>query len=250
MGGRGDRAESDRIMAAQTQPGSGDRSRAVRRLPLLLWAVVLAAAAVGGIIAVAEIGTGWMVALAVAALLATTASMMLVVEGFLTDEEGGDRRPARAPMRLTLLGVAAIAVAALVIALVVPRYDDATAATSSGTGAAATQTIREFLVAAYVDGDGDAACGYLSLGEQDKLAAAETSGACSDALEALTTDKQVRDLPAGVTLSDGAATVRIGGGVFVLRPATGAEQSQFGAPPTYWRIASGVSAPPTVKGSS
>jgi hypothetical protein len=207
---------------------------------------------VGGVVAVAEIGTVWAVVLAGAVLVAATVAMAVVVEGFLADDDDADPRPVRARMRWPALAVVAVTAAALVVALVAPRHDDVAAATSSGTTAGATETVRAFLVAAYVDGDGDAACGYLSLGEQDRLAASEPSGACSDAVDnpagppqlaALTSSAQVRALPADVQLSGGTATVRVGGVVFLLRPATGAEESQFAAPASHWRITSGVSAP-------
>jgi hypothetical protein len=71
-----------------------NRWPAVRRVPLLLWALVLAAATVGGIVAVAEIGAVWAVVLAGAALVAATVAMGLVVEGFLADEDDADAEPA------------------------------------------------------------------------------------------------------------------------------------------------------------
>jgi hypothetical protein len=36
--------------------------------------------------------------------------------------------------------------------------------------------------------------------------------------------------------------VRLGGAVFVLRPATAAERAQFNTAPGYWRIVSGATA--------
>ncbi|MGI9097407.1 MAG: hypothetical protein ACR2H2_02745 [Solirubrobacteraceae bacterium] len=99
--------------------------------------------------------------------------------------------------------------------------------------------------------DGESACGYLSLHEQRQVAVSGRSTTCRDVLNdaasppgiaGLTTPRQVRDLPARVQLAGGGATVRLGGGVFLLRPATAEEQLQFNAPPGYWRIASGVTA--------
>jgi hypothetical protein len=54
----------------------------------------------------------------------------------------------------------------------------------------------------------------------------------------------VRALPAAVSLRDGRATVRLGTGArattFELERATSAEENAFNAPPSAWRIASGV----------
>jgi hypothetical protein len=224
--------------------------RRVERVGLLLWTAPLAALMVAAVVAAAEIDKDWAVALACGALVATVVAMAVVTRSFLSDVEGEDPEAARASARWPVLALAAIAIAAILIAFLGSRHDVVAAATTSDTSAAAEQTVREFLVAAYVDGDGEAACGYLSLDEQRKVAVTEPSGRCSDALNgpaapsqlaALTTSR-VRDLPARVQLSSGGATVRLGGGVFLLRPATAAEQSQFHAPAGYWRIASGVTA--------
>jgi hypothetical protein len=228
-----------------------NRRRLVERVPLLLWTVPLAALMVGAIVAVAEIDKDWAVALACAALVATVVAMAVVTRSFLLDEDDEDPETPSASARWSPLGLGAIAAAALAIAFLASRHDEVAAATSSDTSAAAEQTVREFLVAAYVDGDGEAACGYLSLQEQHQAAVVDRSTSCRYALNdaagppelaALRTPRQVRDLPARVELAGGGATVRLGGDVFLLRPTTAAEQSQFNAPPGYWRIASGVTA--------
>jgi hypothetical protein len=218
---------------------------------LLLWTAPLAALMVGAIVAVAEIDKAWAVALACVGLVATAVAMAVVTRSFLLDEEDEDPEAPRASARWRALALAAIATAAITIAFLGSRHDEVAAATSSDTSVAAEQTVREFLVAAYVDVDGESACGYLSQYEQRQVAVSGRSTSCRNALNdpagppelsALTSPLQVRDLPARVRLAGGGATVRLGGGVFLLRPATADEQSQFNAPPGYWRIASGVTA--------
>jgi hypothetical protein len=227
------------------------RRRLVEHVPLLLWTAPLAALMVGAIVAVAEIDKDWAVALACVALVATTVAMAVVTRSFLLDEDDEDPEAPRASARRPALALAAIAAAALAIAFLGSRHDEVAAATSSDTPVAAEKTVREFLVAAYVDGDGEAACGYLSLHEQRAVAVSGRSVSCRNALNdltgppelaALTSPLQVRDLPARVRLAGSGTTVRLGGGVFLVRPATAADQAQYEAPPGYWRIASGVTA--------
>jgi hypothetical protein len=226
--------------------------RLVERVPLLFWTAPLAALMVGAIVAVVEIDKDWALALACVALVATVVAMALVTRSFLSDEDGEEPGTRRASVAWPALALAAIATVSIAVAFLGSRHDDVVAATSSDTSVDAEQTVRDFLVATYVDTDGEAACGYLSLHEQRQVTAFAGSTTCRDALNdpaaaselaaAMTTSRQVRDLPAGVTLAGGDATVRLGGGVFLLRPATAKDQSQFNAPPSYWRIDSGVTA--------
>ena len=227
------------------------RRRLAAHVPLLLWAAALAALVVGAIVAASETDKVWVLVLACGALAATAMAMAIVTRSFLLDEEDEDSEAPRASARRPALALAAIATAAIVIAFLGSRHDDVAAATTSGTPADAERTVRDFLVAAYVGGDGEAACGYLSTHEQRQAAVFGRSTTCRDvlndaagppALAALKSPRRVRDLPARVKLAGGGATVRLGGGVFLLQPATPAERSQFNAPPGYWRIASGVTA--------
>jgi hypothetical protein len=228
------------------------RPRLVERVGLLLWTAPLMALMVAAIVGVAVIDTDWAVALACGALVATTVAMAVVTRSFLWDDDGDDLEAPRVSARRPALALAAIATAAIAIAFLGSRHDEVAAATSPDTSAAAGQTVRKFLVAAYIDGDGNVACGFLSLQEQRQVAVTDPSGTCGNALNnglvappqlaPLKTSRQVGDLPARVQLSRGAATVRLGGGVFLLRPATAAEQAQFQAPASYWRIAAGVTA--------
>lgn len=218
---------------------------------LLLSALALGALMVGAIVAMAEIRSGWAVALACVALVACTVAIAMILQRLLREQPDGKTEPTRSSMRWSIPAFAAIAVGALVVALVAARHDDVATATSSDTTAAATQTVREFLVAAYLDGDGESACGYLSAAEQARVAASGTSTSCRDVLNhparppqlaAITSLRGLRCPRARAQASTGAATVRLCGGVFRLRPATSLERSQFDAPPSYWRIASGVAA--------
>jgi hypothetical protein len=227
------------------------RRRLIERVPLLLWTAPLAGLMVGAILAATRIDKDWAVALALVALVATVGAMAVVTRSFLLDEDT-EGPPGRDGVRWPVLGLAAIAAASVVIAFLGSRHDDVAVATSSGTPAAAEQTVRDFLVAAYVDDDGGAACGYLSLDAQHQAAVARGAPTCRQALNnpagpaalaAVTSPGQVRDLAARVTLAGGGgATVRLGGAVFVLRPATAAERAQFNAAPGYWRIVSGATA--------
>jgi lysylphosphatidylglycerol synthetase-like protein (DUF2156 family) len=227
------------------------RRRLVEHVGLLLWTAPLAALVVAAIVAVAMIDTAWAVALACGALVAAAAAMAVVTGSFLRDEDGADSETPRSSTRWSVLALAAVATAAITVAFLGGRHDEVAAATASDSSATAERTVRDFLVAAYVDGDGEVACGFLSQDEQHQVAITEPSMRCGDALSgpaspsqlaALTTSQQVRDLPARVQPSNGGATVRVGGGVFLLRPATAKEQAQFNAPADYWRIADGVTA--------
>jgi hypothetical protein len=226
-----------------------NRRRQVDRVPLLIWAAALAALMVGAIVAATQIDTGWAVALACLGLVATAVAMAVVTRSFLADLQDEDPQAPSAFARWPALALGAVAAAAIAIAFFGTRQDEVAAATSSATSVTAARTVRQFLVAAYVDGDGEAACSYLSQQEQRQAAVAGQSTTCRDALNhpagppelaALTSPRQVRDLPAHVQLAGGDATIRAGGRVFLLRPATAAERAQYNAAPGYWRISSGV----------
>jgi hypothetical protein len=158
------------------------RRRPVERVPLLLWAAALAALVVGAIVAAAETDSDWAVALACVALVATAMAMAVVTRSFLLDEEDVDPATPRASARRHALGLAVIAAAAIAIAFLGSRHDDVGAATTSGTSGAAEETVREFLVAAYVDDDGESACGYLAQNEQRQVAVTDRTTSCRNAL--------------------------------------------------------------------
>src|SRR5919107_830455 len=162
--------------------GAMNRRRLVERVGLLLWVAPIAALMVAAIVAVAEIDKDWAVALACGALVAATVAMAVITRSFLSDEDGEDPAATRASARWPALALAAIAAASLAIAFLGSRHDDVAAATSPDTPAAAEQTVREFLVAAYVDGDGASACGYLSPHEQRQVAVTGSSTSCREVL--------------------------------------------------------------------
>jgi hypothetical protein len=247
--GRARRRDEVRLMAT----ASPQHPRLTTRLPLLAWVVALAAVVIGALAAVAELDDGWAVALAVVAAVAATPTVAIVARDELaeTDEPPAARvfgvsRPA------AVLGTTAVA--ALAVAAYGTSTEARAVATSRATAATAVRTVRDFLVAAAVDHNGEAACGVLTRAEQQRVGA-PADGECRQVLDdgslrdpdGAATEAAVRALPAAVAVRGRRATVRLGTGggaaAFVLEPATFAEQSQFNAPSSAWRIAAGVTAP-------
>ena len=221
------------------------------RLPLLSWVIVLAAVVIGGVVAVGKFDDAGAVVIAGVAALGATATLLIVVRHELAETDApaarrvlGVRRPHAA------LGVASLAL--LAIAAYAASSDAHDTSTSPATVATAVRTVRDFVVAAGVDHNGEAACGFLTPAEQDRVGA--TAGSeCRQALadgaptpDGATSEAGVRGLPAKVSMGDGRATVRLGTGAsaatFVLAPATFAEQGTFNAPASGWRIAAGAAA--------
>jgi hypothetical protein len=225
------------------------RLRLTARLPLLTWVVVLSAVVVGAIVGVAEFDDAWAVAVAAAAALAATLTIVIVARDELAETDVpaptrvlGVRRAAAA------LGV--IAAAALAVAVVATSANAGDSSTTA-TAATAVRTVRDFVVVGGIDQDGEAACGYLTPTEQDRVAAA-AGGECRQAFDSgsvatpdgATTEGAVRKLPAAVSVRDGQARVRLGTGngavTFLLERATPADKNEFNAPASAWRIASGA----------
>jgi hypothetical protein len=235
-------------MATPSRP----RVRPTARVPLLGWVVVLAAVVVAAVVGVGKFDDAGAVVVAGLAALGATLTILIVTRDALTETDApaaprvlGVRRPAAA------LGVASLA--ALAIADYAASSDARDTSTSSATGATAVRTVRDFVVAAGVDHDGEAACGFLTTVEQDRVGAA-ADGECRQVVDdggtptpdGVASEAAVRRLPAGVTVRDGRAIVRLGSGpgatTFVLARATFAEQSTFNAPASGWRIAAGAGA--------
>jgi hypothetical protein len=226
------------------------RPRLTSRLPLLAWVVVLGGVVIGALVAVAELDDGWAVALAVVAAVAATGTILVVVRDELaeTDVPSGTR-VVGVSRGAAVLGTAAVAT--LAVAVYGTSTDAADTLTTPATAAAAVRTVRDFVVAAGVDHDGEAACGFLTAAEQARVGAS-AGGECRQVLDGgsgpspdgATSGGAVRALPAAVSLRDGRATVRLGTGArattFELERATSAEENAFNAPPSAWRIASGV----------
>ena len=122
--------------------------------------------------------------------------------------------------------------------------------TGAGTPAG---TVRGFLVDA-LDGDGFGACQYLAPnGVREARAMAAPNTACEAVLpwirfrlgpEVVQTEAQVKALHYAVRESGPRAIVTVGNGqdsrTLVLLRATQAELNAYDAPPTPWRIDSGV----------
>jgi hypothetical protein len=102
-------------------------------------------------------------------------------------------------------------------------------------------TVRDFLSAALVEQNPTAACGYLTPRARKSF---EPGQDCATFFSALpSTSNRRLDRLRITTRADGRARiVRAGRWSFVLRPASAEALSEFQAPPTDWRIDSGVAA--------
>jgi hypothetical protein len=118
-------------------------------------------------------------------------------------------------------------------------------------------TVESFLIAAAVDHDGFTACSYLSVHARDEARAlapfADASCEATMSLarlrlgnELVQQESQVKALRYAVRRSGRRAQVGVAGDggatTFVLTGATTAELQEFRAPPTPWRIDSGIAA--------
>ena len=225
------------------------RPRLTTRLPLLTWVVLLSAVVVGAIVGVAEFDDAWAIAVAVAAALVATLTIVVVARDELAETDVP--APARVlGVRRAAAALGVIATAALAIAVVATSANAGDASTAA-TAATAVRTVRDYIVVGGIDQNGEAACGYLTPTEQDRVAAA-AGGECRQAFDSgslatpdgATTEGAVRNLPAAVSVRDGQASVRLGTGsgavTLLLERATPADESEFNAPASAWRIASGA----------
>jgi hypothetical protein len=157
-----------------------------------------------------------------------------------------DRRAVR--RGLVILGAtAAIAIGAFALAAAV-AHDS-----RSGTP---EHTVRDFLINAVADHDGFGACRYLTRHALLKVHAVEPPGAsCEAALSAarltlggtnLDREAAVKGLSYRVERRDRRVLVTVGANgatrTFALRRGSRRELGEFEAPPTPWRIDSGVDA--------
>ena len=154
------------------------------------------------------------------------------------------------PLRRTLLlfGVTAATAVAAFAGAAAFTHDD-----GSGTP---EHTVRDFLVAAVAERNGSVACGYLTRRTLREVRAAEPRGmSCVTALAAsphLTLGRESVDTEAEVKALTYRAEREAGGRsrvtvsadgdsrTFVLRRATRRELVEYAAPPTPWRIDSGI----------
>jgi hypothetical protein len=231
------------------------RAPLIARLPLLVWILGLMSLVVGAVVVLAALVDGWGIALAVAALVATTTALALVIRDAVAHEQ--DDPPARdAGLRRPAAMLALVAVVMLAVSVVAASDDQTATATAPAGTSEAVQTVRDFLTAALVASDGESACAYLTPAEQLRAGAATGDGAaCRVAFDAWyppltagepSTTEQVRDLPARAAPRGRAVRVTTGRGgaahSFVLVPATPAESQAFDAPAAAWRISAGASA--------
>jgi hypothetical protein len=131
-------------------------------------------------------------------------------------------------------------------------HDGATTTASSLTSVSAARTLRNFLTAEEVAGAGNVACTYLSVAEQQRVAAADGNGAtCRGALDDLagqvplvqaSSAIAMHHLPVATEPVRGGIRAVVEGHAYDLRRAVGPDLAEYRAPPTPWRIASGVAA--------
>jgi hypothetical protein len=224
------------------------------RLSLLAWVIVLAAVVIAAVVGVGKFDDTWAVVVAAVAALAATLTLGLVVRDELAEADAPS--PARVlGVRPAAAALGVAAGAALAIAAFGGSANAGDTSTSPATAKTAVRTVRDFVVAGAVDQNGEAACGFLTTAEQDKVGAS-AGGDCRQVFDSgsapmpdgATTEAAVRKAPATVSIRDGRATVRLGTGsgavTFVLDRATAAEQEEFNSPASAWRIAEGATAPP------
>jgi hypothetical protein len=154
------------------------------------------------------------------------------------------------PLRRTGLALAVVAVLAVATVMLA-------AATSADSGAGSpAATLRSFLINASVDQAGVEACRYLNPHARAQLERAEPPHtSCEIALSAarlrlgdenVDSEAAVKGLSYRVEQQGDVARVTVGAHgaerAFTLRKATSQERDEFRAPPTSWRVDSGVDA--------
>jgi hypothetical protein len=156
----------------------------------------------------------------------------------------------RRALRRTLIAFAATA------AIAVGAFAGASAFTHDDGSGTPAHTVRDFLIDAVADRDGFDACDYLTRRSVQQVLATEPRGmSCEAAVasyarltlagERIDTEAAVKALTyRAVRQSDGSERVTVSwhgeSRSFVLQRATHRELVEFGAPPTPWRIDSGL----------
>jgi hypothetical protein len=166
------------------------------------------------------------------------------------DQDPDDPVPVDRPVRGVMTAVAALLVLVVAAAIVLPTVEARATAPRGPTAAAAEATVRQFLDAAVVQGNGYAACGYLRTSEQATIAALGDPGAeCREVLGTgasfgdVATASQLDGLRLVTTVHGSTATVTVPGlraTTFHLAAATAAEQAVPGSSTLPWRIAQGA----------
>jgi hypothetical protein len=105
-------------------------------------------------------------------------------------------------------------------------------------------TVRSFLTEAVVDHDPVSACGYLTPRARKSFEPAQDCAMFfgSARLDGVTSDRDLHRLRYRVVADGSARVVHVARLTLVLRPASAAARAEFHAPPTDWRIDSGISA--------
>jgi hypothetical protein len=230
---------------------SAPRERQTTRVPLLIWIVAMVGVVAGSIVGLAELDDAWTVAAAVLAGLGALLTLSIVIR----DELAATELPASTRVlgvRRLAAATGVVAAAALAAAVYAGSWDAGTASMAQPTAASAVDTVGDFVTAADVAGNGEAACSYLATTERASVGAIGGAG-CRQALNdgialpgGVDSDHALHSLPATVSVHGGRAIVRLGTGAraatVVLERVTPLELSQFGVPPSAWRIAAGVTA--------
>jgi hypothetical protein len=159
------------------------------------------------------------------------------------------------PGRRSVMASSVVAVAAIVVAIALPVAESAGASTARTTGAAAAETVRDFLASAVLDDNAYAACQYLTPRVQERIARlAGDSQTCRDALSAtqpsfagIQSEGALHALRLHAVVRDGSAYVTAtphgwGSVTFVLQRTTGGEAAAYEAPPAAWRASGGATA--------
>jgi hypothetical protein len=219
---------------------------------MFLRIVALIGILVGAVVSTAQARAWWTAALAVAGLIIAAGLIAASMRRLLgEDDDVESQEPGQ--RRFAALSIAAIAAVALAITL--PVDESGAVSTVRPTGAAAAETVRNFLAAAVLDDNAYAACQYLTTAEQQHVAQLAGDGqTCRDALSAtqpsfggIQSEGALDALSLHVVIRDGAANVTAtphgqAAAQFVLQRTTAAQAATFEAPPTAWGIADGATA--------
>jgi hypothetical protein len=165
-----------------------------------------------------------------------------------------DHDPARHRRRRPLAVPATLLAGAFAVAVVVPAF--ARQSVNTARQDTPQATVRDFLSAAVVDGDGNAACNYLSPRARESF---ERHSSATPNCEtffasahltlgglAVHSDAQVAALTYRVTSRGASRLVRVSHDgqslAFLLSPASSPDRNAFHGPATPWRIESSVTA--------
>jgi hypothetical protein len=212
--------------------------------------IALCAILVGAIVATALSHDVWVLALAVAGLLAAALAVGLSVNAMLGND---DRTDAEDPYRGPVALLGAIATLTVVLAIALPVETSSAVSTRASDAQSAAATVRAFLATAVLDDNTYLSCQYLAPSAQQAVAnLAGGDQTCRDALTAtqpsfdgVHSEGSLHALHLRAMVRDGTAFVTVertgrSPATFELRPATAAELAAYEAPQAAWRIVSGA----------